>query len=286
MNAPAPHSWLSVHHGDAPLVVSFPHSGNEIPEKIEPGLVSPWLAQKDTDFWVDVLYDFAHELGATTIRTSLSRTVIDVNRDPSGASLYPGQNTTGLCPLETFDGEPLYKSGHEPGPAELLRRRAEYFDPYHAALAAELERKRAKFGRVVLYDAHSIRSRAPRLFDGVLPQFNIGTNNGVTCAPELTAAVEKICDASEFTRVTNGRFRGGWITRRYGNPAAGIHAIQMELAMRGYLQEPHGILSRANWPAPLDDVRAARLRVALRDILGGCITFAHANPNTNPNTNK
>ncbi len=116
MNAPAHREWLSVHHGDAPLIVSFPHTGIEIPDKIEEQLVSPWLARKDTDFWVDVLYDFAHELGATTIRTALSRTVIDVNRDPSGASLYPGQTTTGLCPLETFDGEPLYKSGSEPGP--------------------------------------------------------------------------------------------------------------------------------------------------------------------------
>lgn len=276
MNTPAHHEWLSVHHGNAPLVVSFPHTGTEIPEALEQHLVSPWLAQKDTDYWVDVLYDFAHEMGATTIRTSLSRTVIDVNRDPSGASLYPGQTTTGLCPLETFDGEPLYKSGSEPGPAEFLRRRAEYFDPYHAALAAELTRKREEYGCVVLYDAHSIRSRMPRLFEGELPQFNIGTNNGVTCAPELTEAIENACDASGFSRVTNGRFRGGWITRHYGNPASGIHAIQMELAMRGYLQEPPGPLTRANWPAPLDDVLAARLRVALRDVLVGCINFAHA----------
>lgn len=273
MNLPAARDWLAVHHGDAPLVVSFPHTGTEIPEKIESQLVSPWLARKDTDYWVDVLYDFAHSIGATTIRTALSRTVIDVNRDPSGASLYPGQTTTGLCPLETFDGEPLYKSGHEPGPAEVLRRRAEYFDPYHAALAFELERKRAAFGCVVLYDAHSIRSRVPRLFEGTLPQFNIGTNNGTSCNPALTVAIEKICDASG-PRVTNGRFRGGWITRRCGNPAVNIHAMQMELAMDGYLAEPQDALNPGNWPTPLDDVRAARLRVALRDVLGACIEFA------------
>jgi formiminoglutamase len=274
MSAPASREWLAVHHGDAPLIVSFPHTGIEIPEKIEENLVSPWLARKDTDFWVDVLYDFAHELGATTLRTALSRTVIDVNRDPSGNSLYPGQTTTGLCPMETFDGEPLYKSGSEPGPAEVLRRRTEYFDPYHAALKAELERKRARFGCVVLYDAHSIRSRVPRLFEGVLPQFNIGTNNGVTCDPSLSAGIEKICDASRFTRVTNGRFRGGFITRHSGNPAGGIHAVQMELAMSGYLHEPPGPLNKSNWPVPLDDALAARLRVALRDILDACIAFA------------
>jgi len=135
VNSKPHHEWLSVHHGNAPLVVSFPHSGTEIPERLESHLVSPWLAQKDTDYWVDVLYDFAHEMGATTIRTALSRTVIDVNRDPSGASLYPGQTTTGLCPLETFDGEPLYKSGSEPGPAEFLRRRAETVDRPAAARA-------------------------------------------------------------------------------------------------------------------------------------------------------
>jgi N-formylglutamate deformylase len=280
VNALVHREWLAVHHGDTPLVVSFPHSGTEIPEKIEENLVSPWLARKDTDFWVDVLYDFANEIGATTIRTALSRTVIDVNRDPSGASLYPGQATTGLCPLETFDGEPLYKSGTEPGPAELLRRRSEYYDPYHAALAHELERKRERFGCVVLYDAHSIRSHVPRLFEGALPQFNIGTNNGATCDPALTAAIEKICDASGFTRVTNGRFRGGWITRHCGNPAGNIHAVQMELAMQGYLTEPTGPLNKTNWPAQLDDALAARLRVALRDILDACVVFANEHGHT------
>jgi N-formylglutamate deformylase len=267
--------WLSVHHGDAPLVVSFPHTGVEIPDDIEANLVSPWLARKDTDYWVDVLYDFAHEVGATTIRTSLSRTVIDVNRDPSGVSLYPGQTTTGLCPLETFDGEPLYKPGTEPDAAELRRRRAEFFDPYHVALAFELERKRAESGCVVLYDAHSIRSHVPRLFAGALPQFNIGTNQGSSCDAALTADIERICDASGMSRVTNGRFRGGWITRRCGNPAVNIHAVQMELAMSGYLDEPQQ-LTRENWPAALEDVRAARLRVALRDILKACVEFANS----------
>jgi formiminoglutamase len=270
------HGWLSVHHGDAPLVVSFPHTGTEIPDRMESLMVSPWLARKDTDFWVDVLYDFAHEMGATTIRTALSRSVIDVNRDPSGASLYPGQTTTGLCPMETFDGEPLYKSGSEPGPAEVLRRRAEYFDPYHHALAFELERKRAESGCVVLYDAHSIRSRVPRLFADELPQFNIGTNNGTSCDPALTAAIEKICAASGFSHVTDGRFRGGWITRRCGKPDLGIHAVQMELAMRGYLREPQEALGKHNWPTPVDDVLAATLRVTLRDIFDACIGFASA----------
>lgn len=268
------HEWLAVHHGVGPLIVSFPHTGTEIPPAIEPRLVSLWRARKDADHWVDVLYDFAHSLGATTIRTSLSRTVVDVNRDPSGASLYPGQMTTGLCPLETFAGEPLYKPAREPDAAEIARRRAKYFDPYHDALRGEIERLRALHANIVVYDAHSILSRSPRLFDGTLPQFNIGTDNGTTCGPALTAAIERICDASGMSRVTNGRFRGGWITRHYGKPQNGIHAIQMELAMRGYLEEPTGTLTDKNWPVPLDDTRAAILRVALRDILDACMTFA------------
>jgi formiminoglutamase len=267
------HEWLAVHHGDLPFIVSFPHTGTEIPPDIEEQLASPWLARKDADYWVDVLYDFAHEMGATTLRTSLSRTVVDVNRDPSGKSLYPGQATTGLCPTETFDGESLYRAGREPTAEEIARRRAAYFDPYHAALLEQVDRLRTQHDRVVLWDAHSIRSRVPRLFEGELPQFNIGTNNGASCAPELAAEIERVCDATGMTRVTNGRFRGGWITRHYGKPSNGIHALQMELAMRGYLREPP-VLDETHWPAPLDDAQAARLRVALRDAFAECIRYS------------
>ncbi|HEU4779317.1 MAG TPA: N-formylglutamate deformylase [Steroidobacteraceae bacterium] len=274
MSTAAHHEWLAVHHGDVPLIVSFPHTGTEIPADIEARLVSPWLARKDADYWVDVLYDFAHEMGATTIRTALSRTVIDVNRDPSGASMYPGQATTALCPIDTFDGEPLYATGSEPDAAEIARRRIAYFDPYHRALASELQRLRARHARVVLFDAHSIRSHMPRLFEGALPQFNIGTNNGATCDATLVSSIEKICVASSYDHVTNGRFRGGWITRHYGKPENGIHTVQMELAMRGYLHEPTEALNETNWPAPLEDAHAATLRVALRDILDTCAAFA------------
>src|SRR6478735_9263623 len=168
MSQPQPRQWLSVHHGAAPLIVSFPHTGTEIPEAIEANLLSPWLARKDVDYWVDVLYDFAHQLGATTIRTALSRTVVDVNCDPSGASLYPGQTTTGLCPIETFSGEPLYRPGMEPDATEITRRATDFFTPYHARIALETARLRERHPRVVLYDAHSILSRVPRLFEGEL----------------------------------------------------------------------------------------------------------------------
>jgi N-formylglutamate deformylase len=271
--------WLEIRRNPKPLIVSFPHTGTDIPPDIEQHLVSPWLARKDTDWWVHLLYDFAEQIPATTVRTRMSRTVIDVNRDPAGASLYPGQNTTELCPLTTFDGEPLYQPGHEPDEGEIARRRELYFAPYHAALSAEIDRLRGEHGQVVLYDAHSILSRVPRLFEGVLPNFNIGTNNGTTCDPALARRIEEICDAeTRFTRVTNGRFRGGWTTRHYGQPARGVHAIQMELACRSYLGEPEGPLSSENWPRAYDRRRAALVRTVLGEALYACILFIEALP--------
>jgi formiminoglutamase len=251
----------------------MPHTGVDIPQDIESTLVSPWLARKDADWWVNCLYDFAYGLGATVIRTAISRTVIDCNRDPSGASLYPGQATTELCPTTTFDGEPLYQGGLQPDSAEVALRRSTFFDPYHEAIAAATARLRAAHGQIVLYDCHSIRSRVPRLFDGDLPNFNIGTNNGVTCSPELTRAVEAACAVPGFTRVTNGRFRGGYTTRHYGQPADGVHAIQMELACRGYMREPLTVV-QGEWPTPYEDSVAAPMRAVLTRVLQGCLQFA------------
>ena len=265
-------TWLQIERGDAPLVVSFPHTGTDIPSEIEGKFTSIWLARKDADWWVHELYGFAHELGATTIRTAISRSVIDVNRDPSGASLYPGQATTELCPTTSFDGEMLYAVGTELDTAEINRRRAVWFTPYHVAIEDELARLKARHRKVVLYDAHSIRSVVPRLFQGELPHFNIGTNRGATCAPALTAAVEAAC-GSEFSRVTNGRFVGGWTTRHYGRPETGFHAIQMELAIRGYLDEPAETTEKT-WPVPYSPARAEKLRERLKAILSACISFA------------
>lgn len=263
---------LHVHRGDAPLVVSIPHAGTDIPAEIEARLVSPWLGRKDADWWIPELYAFARDLGATVVRTAISRTVIDVNRDPSGVSLYPGQATTGLCPTETFDGEPLYRDGLAPDEAEIAARRERFFQPYHDALATELARLKTAHGRAVLYDAHSIRSHVARLFDGELPQFNVGTNSGASCDPALASTVEAACDASGLSRVTNGRFKGGWITRHYGRPETGVHAVQMELACRGYIDEP-AVLNERNWPTPFHTPRAAPLQAALTDVLKACLAF-------------
>lgn len=262
--------WLEIRRGTEPLIVTFPHTGTDFPVELQDAFVSPWLARKDADWWIDRLYAFAVDLGATIVRTELSRSVIDCNRDPSGASLYPGQATTGLCPTESFDGEPLYR-GTGPDDAEVDRRRLVYFEPYHAAIRAEIGRLRSLHGTVILYDAHSIRSRIPRLFEGELPQFNIGTNDGKSCHPALAGSVEGLCAATGLGHVLNGRFKGGWTTRHHGRPAERVHAIQMELAQRGYMVEPDRP-GPDNWPTPLDPGPA--IAPVLKQILEACISFA------------
>lgn len=266
--------WLTVARGDAPLLLSMPHTGTEL-GAIEPRLASPWLARKDADWWIERLYGFAADLGATVVRTRLSRTVIDVNRDPSGASLYPGQATTELCPTTSFDGEPLYRAGEAPDAAQVAQRRRDFFDPYHAALRAEIARLRVGHARVVLYDCHSIRSEIPRLFEGTLPVFNLGTNSGASADARLRADVEAVLAASGRPFAVDGRFKGGWITRAYGRPAQGVHALQMELACRSYLHEP-AAPAPDNWPAPLDPGLADATRRTLGAVLEAVLRWARA----------
>ena len=267
-------AWLSVTRGHAPLLMSLPHTGLEL-GPIEPRFASSWLARKDTEWWIEQLYDFAQGLGATIVRTAISRSVIDVNRDPSGASLYPGQATTELCPITTFDGESLYRDGEAPLPEEIAARRAKWFDPYHAALKGELRRLRGSHGRLALYDCHSIRSKIPRLFEGELPVFNLGTNGGVSVEPALSGAVERALAASGRSFVVNGRFKGGWITRSYGDPARGVHALQMEVACRGYMREPSEVADH-NWPSPYDPRSAAPMRRTLKTILQAALEWVRA----------
>lgn len=268
-------SWLSVTRGKEPLLVSIPHTGTDL-AGLDDRLVSPWLARCDTDWWVERLYDFAAGLGATVVRTSISRTVIDVNRDRDGVSLYPGMATTGLCPTTTFDGTALFKPGEEPGEAEIAGRRDTYFDPYHAALRLELARLRMSHDRVVLYDCHSIRSVIPRLFDGTLPVFNLGTNDGRSCEPSLSALVEARLEASGQSYVVNGRFKGGAITRGFGKPGDGVSALQMELACRGYMREAGETLSARSWPTHYDAAYAEPMRAHLRDILQTALDWARS----------
>jgi N-formylglutamate deformylase len=266
--------WLTVRRGSVPLLLCMPHTGTSIPPAIEAQLASPWLARKDTDWWIERLYAFAADLDASIVRTGVSRTVIDPNRDPSGASLYPGQATTELCPTTTFDGEPLYRAGCAPAAEQIAARRREYFEPYHQAIREEIDRLRRLHPQLVLYDCHSIRSAVPRLFAGTLPHFNVGSFSGASCAAALTQRIERLCDGTGFSRVTNGRFKGGYTTRHYGRPQDGVHAVQMELACRGYLREPAGAVEEAYWPCAWDEGFAAPMRVVLERILTACIGFA------------
>lgn len=250
---------VTVTRGAGPVVLAFPHAGTWLPGDIAAGLSDEGRALRDTDWHVDRLYAGLLP-DATLVRANFHRYAIDANRDPSGQSLYPGQTTTGLVPLTTFDNVPIWRDGAAPDAAETARRLRRFHAPYHAALRAELDRVRAEHGVAVLYDCHSIRSVIPWLFEGTLPDFNIGTDMGRSCALEIEQAVARICAASGRSHVLNGRFRGGWTTRHYGRPAAGMHAIQMELAQSTHLEQEVP-------PFALSGGKAAALRPVLAEIL-------------------
>jgi N-formylglutamate deformylase len=261
-------SFVEIRQGNGPVVLGLPHSGTDVPEDILGRLNAHGRALADTDWHIHDLYAGLVN-GVTTVRTRIHRYVIDANRDPGGESLYPGQNTTGLCPLTDFDGQPIYNVGQEPNADEIGERKETYHAPYHQALERELDRVRKVYGFAILYDCHSIRSRIPFLFDGTLPDFNIGTNNGATCSPKIEAAVENICATADgYTSILNGRFKGGWTTRHYGRPSEGLHAVQMELAQSTYLAT-----EAAPWAC--DTARAERLRRHLSEIL---TTLSHWRP--------
>ncbi|MFT3954318.1 MAG: N-formylglutamate deformylase [Piscinibacter sp.] len=224
--------------GTAPLLVSIPHAGTHIPRAIERRLTPAALQRADVDWHLPQLYAFAHAMGATILAANVARHVIDLNRPPQDESLYPGQDVTGLLPLDTFRKEPLYLPGQAPDAAERDERREHYWRPYHDTLRAELERLRGLHGQVVLWDAHSICSVLPRFFEGKLPDLNLGTADGRACASAVQAAAEAPMAAQTgFSHVSNGRFKGGWITRHYGAPAQGIHALQLELCQCTYMDE-------------------------------------------------
>lgn len=249
---------VEVIRGDGPVVLGMPHTGTWLPDDVAARLNARGRALADTDWHIDRLYAGLLP-GATVVRATFHRYAIDANRDPEGASLYPGQNTTGLVPLTDFDGAPIWEA--PPDDAEVAQRRDAFHAPYHAALAAEMARVRARHSVAILYDCHSIRGRIPFLFEGDLPELNIGSNGGSTCAAEVEQAVTDICARTAgFRHVLNGRFKGGWTTRRYGRPAEGWHAVQMEIAQRAYLAAEAP-------PWDYDEAKAARLRPVLAHIL-------------------
>jgi N-formylglutamate deformylase len=228
----------TLHRGHTPLLVSLPHTGEALPAWLAPRLQPRALALEDTDWHLVRLYNFARELGASVLAPSYSRYVVDLNRPPNNLPMYPGANNTELCPTRFFTGEPLYLPGQTPTEEEVQQRVAHYWQPYHQALAAETQRLKAEHGHAVLFDAHSIKSQLPWLFEGELPHLNLGTANGSACAPALRDALAQVlAEQQAYQHVVDGRFKGGHITRHYGQPAQQVHAVQLEMCWRAYMEE-------------------------------------------------
>lgn len=248
----------SLHRGTRPLLVSLPHVGTQIPDSLQSAYVDAALAVPDTDWHLDQLYAFVRDRGASLLVPRLSRYVIDLNRPGDDEPMYAGSNNTGLCPLTGFDGQPIYRPGRAPDQAEIARRRALYWTPYHDALSGELQRLVHEHGHAVLFDGHSIRSELPWLFDGRLPDLNLGTAAGSSCALSLREALGAVLAAqTQFTHVVDGRFKGGHITRHYGRPGQGVHAVQLEMCWSCYMDETSPGAVAADRSARLEHVLEA-----------------------------
>ena len=255
------------HRGTEPLFITMPHVGTDIPPGIAARFSREALTVPDTDWHIEKLYAFARDMGASVLQAKWSRYVVDLNRPPDDQSLYPGQATTGLCPVIRFDGGEIYQPGQQPQAAETDERRQQYWQPWHDKLQETLSSLREQFPRVVMWDAHSIRSVLPQFFCGKLPDFSIGTNDGQSCDPELERSIADLAQQSApFTMVSNGRYKGGYITRHYAAPDRGIHTLQMELTQSAYMREAP--------PWTWDGGRAVVLQKRLKEMLGSPLLFA------------
>ena len=260
--------------GSTPLLVSMPHTATAIPPELAARMTPAGRAVPDTDWHIHRLYDFAIELGASVLRPEFSRYVIDLNRAPDGRALYKGASNTELCPTSTFAEEPIWRPGEEPVEDEIVDRRERFWRPYHDALAGELSRLQDRYGIALLWDAHSIRSQVPRFFEGRLPDLNLGTGGGTSAAPDLIERLVAVAaDAAPLSHVLDGRFKGGYITRAYGRPAEGVHAVQLELAQIAYMDED---------PVAYRPEKAERLQPVLKRLLLTMLDWAQAQPDSRP----
>ena len=260
---------FSLRRGHAPLLITMQHVGTRIDAAIEARMQPRARLRADTDWHLQTLYAFAEALGATVLAAQHSRYVIDMNRPRDGSSLYPGKDTTALCPIDEFDSAPIYLDGQAPTAAEIEQRVQTYWEPFHATLQGELARLRERHERVVLWDAHSIRGLLPRFFEGRLPDLNFGTADGASCAPELAEGLQRIVQGqSAYSWVFNGRYKGGHTVRTYGRPAQGVHSVQLELAQATYMAE--------SMPFDYQPDKAAELQPVLQALLQHCLDFARS----------
>ncbi len=254
---------FELHRGTAPLLISVPHDGTAVPDGIAARFVDTARRVPDTDWHVARLYEFARGLGASMIVPKHSRYVVDLNRPEDDVSLYPGQNTTGLCPIVQFTGQPVYREGQAPDEEEVRARVERYWRPYHQALRGEIERMKAEHGRIVLWEGHSIRGEVPFLFEGRLPDLNLGTAGGASCSPELQARLESVlAGQGSYDFVVNGRFKGGYITRHYGDRDNGVDAVQLEISQRIYMDEES---------FEYDELKAAQAQTVIRALLDNAL---------------
>ena len=255
-----PNEVFTLHRGKKPLLVSVPHAGTLLPDEQRQRYVERAFAVEDTDWHLSTLFDFVRDVGASFIVPRFSRYLIDLNRPRENVPMYPGVNNTELCPTRFFTGDALYRNGYAPDSTEIERRVSTHWQPYHDALRGELKRIHTGHGHVVLFDGHSIKSELPWLFEGRLPDLNLGTAGGASCAPSLRAALTRVLDAQAlYTHVVDGRFKGGHITRHYGNPDKGVHAVQLEMCWSCYMAERP--------PYELDSARTARLLPVLQALV-------------------
>lgn len=255
--------------GSVPLLISMPHNGEEIPDDIAAVMTAKGREVADTDWYMDRLYAFAQALGAFILIPKYSRYVVDLNRDPDGIDLYPGANNTELCPTTAFDLSPLYLEGKTPNAEQISQRVANYWQPYHQVLMSTMQTIKAEFGQAVLLEAHSIRSQVPRFFTGQLPDFNFGNADGKSCSAELISAVANL-NYAPYTMVCNGRFKGGYITRAFGQPDNGFHALQLELSQRTYMNEQ---------AMTYNESLALQVQPKLEALVNSLITFAKTSHN-------
>jgi N-formylglutamate deformylase len=257
----------TLHRGNQPLLISVPHVGTEMPDDQRGRYVERAFQFEDTDWHLATLFDFVRTMGASLLVPRYSRYLIDLNRPKGNAPMYPGVNNTELCPTHFFTGDPLYRNGYAPDANEIARRVSQYWQPYHDALRSEIDRIRGVHGHVVLFDGHSIKSELPWLFEGRLPDLNLGTDSGASCAPSLRAALSRVLDVqAHYTHVVDGRFKGGYITRNYGKPDQDVHAVQLEMCWNCYMPERP--------PYDLDGNRMARLMPVLSALVHSMLRWA------------